>query len=79
MYWEASAAKFFKTNSFLLTLLVGTAELTRLLVTGFGAAQGDKCSKFDFNGKKTHNISVDKKYQFKYFESPHFFVTNQLL
>ena len=54
MYWEASAAKFFKTNSFLLTLLVlGTAELTRLLVTGFGAAQGDKCSKFYLNGKKT--------------------------
>ena len=52
MYWEASAAKFFKTNSFLLTLLVlGTAELTRLLVTGFGTAQRDKCSKVDFNGK----------------------------
>ena len=52
MYWEASAAKFFKTNSFLLTLLVlGTAELTRLLVTGFGAAQGDKCPKFDLNRK----------------------------
>ena len=50
MYWEASAAKCFKTNSFLLTLLVlGTAELTRLLVTGFGAAQGDKCSKFNLN------------------------------
>jgi hypothetical protein len=55
MYWEASAAKFFKTNSFLLTLLVlGTAELTRLLVTGFGAAQGNKCSKFDLNRKKTY-------------------------
>ena len=61
MYWEASAAKFFKTNSFLLTLLVGTAELTRLLVTGFGAAQGDKCSKFDSNGKNKQNILVGTK------------------
>jgi hypothetical protein len=45
-------------------LVLGTAELTRLLVTGFGAAQGNKCSKFDWNGKKTHNILVDKKHKF---------------